>query len=163
MFNAAAHFALVDIALWECSLKRYLDYLPAVHDGHVNVYFRDGVRAQVAEGETPEGSVGKFLRAFITLGIRGVYRPDDSEQASESREDVTENVLFEIEATFLVLYAITKEPAAEDLKNFARLNCMHNAWPFWRQHVFDTLKRASLPQITLPFFQMNCGTGADED
>lgn len=154
VFDAAAYLTLVDIALWESSLKRYLDYAPAVHDDHISVYFRDGVRAELADAEAPDGSALRFLRAFVTLGTRGVYSPKGAEEPTESQTDETDNVLFEIDATFLVVYSIKKEPSPEDLRDFVRLNCMHNAWPFWRQHVFDALKRGSLPQIALPFFQM---------
>ncbi|MBL0039624.1 MAG: hypothetical protein IPP28_00945 [Xanthomonadales bacterium] len=66
------------------------------------------------------------------------------------REDP--NAIFIIEADFLVNYEIKSEIDEECIKAFADNNAAHNVWPFWRQHVFDTISRARLPHLDIPLF-----------
>ncbi len=84
-----------------------------------------------------------FLRTLVNLGLRSVISAVDEQP---------EIVLFTLEATFAVEYIVEKEPQPKDFQEFLEFNCVHNAWPFWRQHVFDTLKRASLPVPIIPLF-----------
>ena len=147
-FDASSHLQLVDIALYESSLKRTLDYLPGKHEEHISVQARRGVRAELLEAETVEGECANYLRAFVSMGMRGIFI-----DPSDASLDLEENVIFEIDATFAVLYLVKQAPADNALDAFIRFNCVHNAWPFWRQHVFDALKRGSLPMVAVPFFQ----------
>lgn len=100
-------------------------------------------RAQVLTAEFEDLDDAKdMLRAFIKLGVRSVFQ--------DGQKD--EKVLFTLEATFSVDYFLIKRPTDEELEDFVKFNCVHNVWPFWRQHVYDTLKRASLPVPVIPFF-----------
>jgi len=67
-------------------------------------------------------------------------------------DDAPEVALYTLEATYAVDYIVISAPEREDLNRFIEFNCPHNAWPFWRQHVYDTLKRASLPVPAIPLF-----------
>lgn len=146
-WDATEHLELLDVYLWENSFKRFLDYQPGLHENHIVVLTRQGIKAEILEAESKQGQKSDCLRALISLGTRGVFAPDDSPRTDE------ESVLFEIEATFAAIYIIVKQPADDDIQDFVKFNCVHNVWPFWRQHVFDTLKRASLPQIVVPLFR----------
>ena len=141
-FDPTEHFALNDIALWTTSLRRDGEYQSAIHDGKTVVQTMSSTSAEVVTVvfEGVEGSM-EVLRAYVNLGVRSVYR--------DGKQEV---VLFTLEATFMVEYAIAKTPAENDLTRFVELNCIHNVWPFWRQHVYDTLKRASLPVPVIPLF-----------
>jgi hypothetical protein len=145
-----------DIALWETSLKRFLDYQPAQHQGRVVVLNRRGARAELLDAEDAEGQHSTVLRAIISLGMRGVVLPDDAAPDREYPDD--ETVVFQIEADFAVTYEVLKAPNDEQLADFVRFNCTHNVWPFWRQHVYDTLKKASLPLVAVPLFQGRAST-----
>ena len=144
------HFEMQDISLWETSLKRFLEYQPGVHEGNLTVLSRRTVQAELIEASDAKGESAEFLRGLVTLGTRAVYVPaGDVRDAAVSSDDVA---LFELEATFAVTYTVKSMPTQQKLEDFINWHCVHNAWPFWRQHVYDTLKRASLPLISIPFF-----------
>jgi hypothetical protein len=153
------HFQLQDIALWECKLERFLDYQPGIHhEDHIRVQTRRTVGADMLEAVDAKGERAEYLRALVTLATRAVLAPIEAEAPSQSSSD--HPVLFEVEATFAVVYQVTHQPTEEQLDAFVSFNCVHNAWPFWRQHVYDTLKRASLPVLTVPLFMGNKPTGS---
>lgn len=149
-WDPKGYLQMEDIALWETSLKRYLEYQPGLHAEHVTIQARRGVRAEFLEAEDQANNEENYLRALVTLAIRGVFTPPDFDPSHEISDE--ESVLFELEATFAVVYLMIKQPPKERLDHFIRFNCVHNAWPFWRQHVYDTLKRASLPVPNVPLF-----------
>jgi len=94
-----------------------------------------------AEGDGHETT--DLLRVLVTLGIRVVFAEQERGEAAP---------LHTIEATFAVEYIVLKEFSEKQFKNFCDFNCVHNVWPFWRQHVYDTLKKASLPVVAVPFY-----------
>lgn len=147
VFNPVGYLALQDIALWSTKLERETDYQPGVHDGHIVVQSRRGGRAELIEALLEDSSTSQIFRAFVELGLRVVYRDPASESSDAKRQ-----VLFTLEATFAVSYEIEKLPSEKELQEFGEFHCTHNVWPFWRQHVYDTLKRASLPLVQIPFF-----------
>jgi hypothetical protein len=145
----ADYLVLNDIALWQTSFSREGEYEPARHSGKlVNQTFQS-VRPEFYEvvtsdkagsGDKEESSM--MMRVLVTLGVRAVCKDDHEE----------EKVLHQLETTFAVDYFVIQEPDMDDLKGFVDFNCIHNAWPFWRQNVFDTFKKASLPVPSVPFF-----------
>jgi hypothetical protein len=143
VFQPADYFTLHDICLWSTSLKREAEYEPECHDGKCIVqtmrsFSVDHYRATLDKGEDED-----LLRVLVTLGLRTVTKEE---------KDVPEKVLHALEATFAVEYFVNKQPDEENFRQFVEFNCLHNAWPFWRQHVYDTLKRASLPVPAVPLF-----------
>lgn len=146
-FDPTEYFFLNDIALWTTSLRREGEYRPSIHDGKTALQTMRSTSAEVVTVEFDgfEETV-EVLRAYVSLGVRSVYRHGENE-----------TVIFTLEATFMVEYAISKQPAEEDLAQFVEFNCIHNVWPFWRHHVYDTLKRASLPVPIIPLFSGRVG------
>ena len=148
-FDPTKHFVLNDIKLWSCSLSRDGDYQHHLHEGKcVLQSFRKATpeffRAEV-EGE--EGSP-VLLRVLVDLGVRSVFERGDDLGTTDGEE---EDVLYTVEATFAADYFVVEPPeSAEHLRAFVDLNAVHNVWPFWRQHVVDTLRRASLPVPSVP-------------
>lgn len=82
-----------------------------------------------------------MLRVYVDLGIRSVCREADVEEA-----------LYTLDAVFAVDYYVLATPTKEQFDAFVSFNSVHNVWQFWRQHVYDTLKRASLPVPAVPLF-----------
>lgn len=41
----------------------------------------------------------------------------------------------------------------KEVEEFASFNSVHNAWPFWRQHVFQTINNAHLPSLDIPLMK----------
>jgi len=80
-----------------------------------------------------------LLQVMVTLGTRVV--------AGEEEEGPE---IFKIEAEFLAEYGVGHCPSDEAVKAFAEYNAVHNVWPFWRQHVFDMVRRARLPDLEIP-------------
>lgn len=145
-FDATEFFSLQDIALWSTSLRRDVDYQPALHDGKTIIQSMKSTKPEIISADTADqlgGESHDLLRAFVKLGVRSVFRDGD---------DAADAVLYTLEATYAVDYLILKVPESEDFTRFVDMNCLHNAWPFWRQHVYDTLKRASLPVPVVPLF-----------
>lgn len=98
------------------------------------------VSAAVGEAEIGSGKV-RLFQATVSFGTRVV---------TSSGDEKKELVLFLIEADFLVEYEISGDVPEDALKAFAQFNCIHNAWPFWRQHVYDVAQRGRLPHLDIP-------------
>lgn len=146
-WNPKDFLAIQDICLWSSTFSRHLEYQAGVHGGRTVQQERRGVEGQQLEVTDIDGEVFDVLRALVSLGTRSVYVAEGSENPDDSA-----GVLYEIVATFAVSYKVVKPPPEEELQQFFQFNCIHNVWPFWRQHVFSTLKSASLPLIEVPFF-----------
>ncbi|MBB3799030.1 hypothetical protein FHY17_003306 [Xanthomonas arboricola] len=144
-FQPTKHFVLNEICLWTTSLSRENDYDPGKHDGKCSA--QTYKRAEPSfyqvnvEGEDDDLIL---LRVLVDLGVRTVFKGGDDSPGEE--------IIFQLEAVFAAEYFVTDPPSAEDFKAFVEFNCVHNVWPFWRQHVYDTLKRASLPVPTIPLY-----------
>ena len=146
-FDPGESLALQDIALWTTALTRPTRLEANLDAGDCTIQSMRGTSANVFTTELDgfEGPV-EVLRAYVTFGVRAVPKSDDSAEA-----------FYTFEATYAIDYVIQKMPAEKDLADFVAHNCVHNAWPFWRQHVYDTLKRASLPVPTIPLFSGKSG------
>jgi hypothetical protein len=94
----------------------------------------------------------KELQVKVEFGTRFIYL-----EAGSTPEDLTQDSknLAVIEATFVVEYEILGEIDENALKAFSEINAVHNAWPFWRQHVFDVKQRARLPtSVEVPLLSL---------
>ena len=86
----------------------------------------------------------RILRAYVQLAVFGI----DADEQSEVK-----NALFTIRGEYRVDYLEIRELTEVELDAFTQFNSVHNVWPFWRQHVYETISKASLPRITIPFFR----------
>jgi hypothetical protein len=131
---------LRDIQLFNCRFDRPTLVFPEAEPTARQEHMR-GVRFIAGEAEL-EGRTVKVLQILVKLGTRVVadVQSDDPE------------VYFLIEAEFQVEYEMTGELDEKALATFANLNGVHNVWPFWRQHVYDIVQRARLPQLDIPLF-----------
>lgn len=136
-------FFLNDISLWDCSLRRDREFRWGEHTAEscATQTFRS-VDTQLLEVEVHDEAERKImLRALVKLGVRMV--PNDQEDPDP---------IYTLEATFCADYFVLSPPPEDVFAKFIEFNCIHNVWPFWRQHVFDTLKRASLPVPSVPLY-----------
>jgi len=61
-----------------------------------------------------------------------------------------------IEASFLLAYKIENFEGLtqEGFEQFANLNGIYNAWPYWREFVQNTIVRMGLPSLSIPVFRI---------
>lgn len=140
-----------DIALWETKLKREIEY-PDIAPSSIRFQEMRGVRVDSVEATSDDGSSVDILKMFVSLGVRCRAVRPLSEGEAQDRDESDSSVLFTLEATFAVDYVVLDALAENEVTEFAQFNAVHNVWPFWRQHVFDMLKKASLPVPEVPFF-----------
>lgn len=163
-FDPTKCLKLQDIALWDSHLVRFVAY-PTLDQGQrIGYQSMRGVRVDLAGMLGDDGEEIDILKVFVSLGIRCVVSreasndevPEEESRADrnddENDSDVEEIVLYALEATFSVDYEILETMPEEQVSSFANFNSVHNVWPFWRQHVYETLKKASLPVPEVPFF-----------
>lgn len=132
-----------DLYRWESKFERGIEFQSEIHLGHVQLQSRQSVEPEFLDAQTSGGEDIKILRTKVTLGIRATYAGEEGTEPA---------LLHLIEATFAVEYIVLREIDEKQINSFCEFNCIHNVWPFWRQYVYDTLKSASLPVISVPFF-----------
>lgn len=142
----ADYLQINDLYRWDSKFERGIEYQSDVHLGRVKLQSRHSVEPELLDAETEEGERVKVLRTKVTLGIRATFA---------DHEGAKPELLHLVEATFAVEYLVLRPIDEEQIQSFSKFNCIHNVWPFWRQYVFDTLKSASLPVISVPFFPGN--------
>jgi len=146
-FDPQEHLSLHDIFLWESSFSRHEEYLPQVHAGKCVPQSFHTCEPSLYKAQFSDGDEELILRVLVELGVRAVYRDEESEPV--------EKVLYSLEATYAAEYIVHRAPEAEDLRAFIEFNCVHNVWSFWRQHVMDLLRQSNLPVPVVPFFPGN--------
>ncbi len=70
-------------------------------------------------------------------------------------QDVTKKVM-DLSAVLELSYRLSKEVALtpKQLKAFANINALYNAWPYWRELVQTTTARMGLPRLVVPVFRI---------
>ncbi|HEY4212202.1 MAG TPA: hypothetical protein VGM84_12020 [Steroidobacteraceae bacterium] len=140
--QAIGALQLRDVMLNECNFRR--PTAPPESDKiQVQQLTKRNVTYVLGSADTEDRGPIRLLQVFVALGIRVADAADDG-------NDLT--VYFQIEADFMVEYEVTSELSEAAIKAFADVNSVHNVWPFWRQHVFDTVTRARMPHLNVPLF-----------
>ena len=69
----------------------------------------------------------------------------------------------ELRAKFGLSYGIPadEEFSSEELKAFADINAVFNAWPYWREWVQASLSRMGMPVLTVPVFRIRRPAAAE--
>lgn len=143
VLEALKHLRLKDIMLATSRFQRPSDELVAEGEKLLQQHKRAVGFSVGSVVEAEEEIEKRVFQVLVHLGTRVV---SDSIEQSEAAPH------FEIEAEFLVLYEMTGDIEEAALTAFANFNAVHNAWPFWRQHVFDIVQRGRLPQLEIPLF-----------
>ena len=135
---------LRDIVLHPSSLERDANIDPLLYPTHVRRKSKVKVSVDKVSFEDDEDDTIRILRAYVQLVVRGY---------NEDEEGAETDPLFTIQAEYRVDYLERKELTEYELDAFTQFNSVHNVWPFWRHHVYETVSKASLPRITIPFFR----------
>lgn len=71
-------------------------------------------------------------------------------------ESKTQKPVIFIDATFLLAYKIEnfERLTQKGFEQFANLNGIYNAWPYWREFVQNTVTRMGLPSLTIPVYRI---------
>lgn len=134
------YLKLENIYLWESKLERHTEFQAGLHSDHIRVQSRRGFEAEILDAKAQDDEKAELFRVKVTFGLRAVADQEYDEP------------LHSIEATFAVEYRIMRELPHDQMPKFIEFNCAHNVWPFWREHVFSTMRAASLPVFNVPFF-----------
>lgn len=138
---ATQSLKLRDIKLFESNFNRPVQIFDAEHPAARQERMR-GVQYVLGDVQLEDGELHKVVQFLVHFGTRVVADVEGSEPL----------VYFQIEAKFLVEYEITGQLDEDKIKAFADYNAVHNAWPFWRQHVYDIVQRSRLPHMDIPLF-----------
>lgn len=143
--SAIPHVKLRDIVLYEAHLTRG-EQPPDPLPKNALLQNLRGVEAAYTPIEDPKPDEGVgTLQVVVSLGVRML--PEQEKPESEDAK-----TLFSIEASYVVEYDCAVALDEEVIRDFANFNVVHNAWPFWRQHVHDVIDRARLPKVVIPLF-----------
>ena len=145
--RASRKLELRDIALHAMSLQRQADIDPCLYP--LSVESRSEIKTETEQLSFLDKDDEKIpvLRAFVELTLSGF----------EAGQDEEETLLFTVCAEYRVDYTIRDQLEDDEIQAFSEYNAVHNIWPFWRQHVSQTLSQANLPRITIPFFRQPPG------
>ena len=135
---------LRDIVLHTSSLERDDSIDPLLYPTTIRKKSEVKVSVDKVSFVDDEDDAIRILRAYVQLVVFGF----DGDEEGEETE-----ALFTIRAEYRVDYLEAKELTESELDAFTQFNSVHNVWPFWRQHVYETVSKASLPRITIPFFR----------
>ena len=71
-------------------------------------------------------------------------------------EGEPENQVLTINASFLLYYSVKdfEGLTKKGFEQFANLNGIYNAWPYWREFVQNTIARMGLPPLAIPVFRI---------
>lgn len=147
--SATDKLHISDVVLHESSLFRNNNVDPiAVLAMDIRQQNKLEFRAEDVEYDG-ENKSHKLFRVYVDFGVRAIY-VDEQENPPGDIEDEDEDVIFTIEATYRVDYFLKGDLSNEEAEEFSKYNAVHNAWPFWRMHVFNIIKLALLPQLNIP-------------
>lgn len=76
-------------------------------------------------------------------------------EAREATSGELGAIVADLSATFQLMYSLPDEFAAADscFEQFAAVNGVYNAWPYWRELVQTSTGRIGLPGVVLPVFR----------
>jgi preprotein translocase subunit SecB len=71
-------------------------------------------------------------------------------------EDKTKEPVVLIDVSFILAYKIDNFQGLtqKGFEQFANLNGIYNAWPYWREFVQNTIIRMGLPSLSIPVFRI---------
>jgi len=71
-------------------------------------------------------------------------------------ESKTQKPVILMDASFLLAYKIENFEGLtqKGFEQFANINGIYNAWPYWREYVQNIIARMGLPSLTIPVFRI---------
>lgn len=155
-WDPSESLSLQDIALWDSTFKRVVEYQDGLHSKLLTAQSKRGVTVEMLDVEDASGRKSEVLRVLVHLGVRATFsdsaKHPEAQAGTDEDSEASFSILHYVEATFSASYLVKQELTQRQISEFATFNAVHNVWPFWREHVYSTLKNASLPLIEVPFF-----------
>lgn len=151
--NAIKKLEFRDIVLHTSRLERDKDQEPILYPTSIRQTAEHEVvtdRLFFLDADEDEVEILRTYIRFLTSGFKV-----SADNGEETRTEASP--LFSIEAEYRVDYLVLSELSDEEIGEFSRYNAVHNAWPFWRQHVYQMVSNAKLPRVTIPFFRRDSG------
>jgi hypothetical protein len=154
ILSASDKLDLLEIALHSFSLVRNENYDPEIYPDNMEQQSKLSVQGEVFSYVLDSGDSDsvdqeqEIFRAFVNLGVRGI----DSDESLTTADDES-IVCFTLEAVFRIDYLMHAELSDEEANAFLEFNSVHNAWPFWRQFVFQAVNSAKLPNLNIPLMK----------
>ena len=142
--RAQAKLELRDIVLHTSSLERSHDVEPLLYPTRIRQESEVKVSVDRVSFVDDENDPVRILRAYVQLLVLALDKDDHGKKAQK---------LFSIRGMYRVDYLEEKKLTQNELDAFTQYNAVHNVWPFWRQHVYETVSRANLSRITIPLFR----------
>ncbi len=140
--RAARKLELRDVALHTSSLTRNKKVDPSLYPYSIDKDTTIQVKSEELSFTDESNENISILRSFINFELVGFPRGESPSQK-----------LFTINTVYRVDYEIVKALTTEEIKEFSTFNTVHNAWPFWRQHIHYISNNAQIPRITIPLFR----------
>ncbi len=124
---------LEDVRLIECQCSQQ----PCLTKGKKAFNIEHSAQAQI-------DSVGGYLLVIAKFLFEGFT------------EGQMDKPVVKIEASFLLTYKLDNFEGLTKagFKQFADMNGVYNAWPYWREFVQNTIARMNLPTLTIPVFRI---------
>jgi len=146
--RAAKKLDLRDISLHSSSFTRNDEADPALYPHSIEKVTKIQVRSDELSFKDINDKEILIFRVFVNFDLIGFVTEESSVKN-----------LFSINTVYRIDYAMAKVLTAEEMREFSLFNTVHNAWPFWRQHIHYIATNANLPRITIPLFR---NTGANK-
>ena len=147
--RAQANFAIQDVYICDASLwaDRSYDPATAISDSNVQFKLSPTNECQIIAFVPPIKNVRYLVRYFVGTGLRILKADANPEKPDITRDDL----LVEIQATFIARYAVNSEdqPTESMLAAFND-NAVHHVWPYWREFLQDAALRLRVPPVMLP-------------
>lgn len=158
--KAQKSFAIQDVYLCDASVWANRKYDPGTPiQSSAQFKINPTNDCQVDELQPAQNNIRFVVRYFVGTGLR-ILGPG----ADPLDENVTrDNLIADIEATFVVRYAVLSQdqPTAAMLAAFND-NAVHHVWPYWREFLQATTMRLRVSPVVLPMRVVAQATSADQ-
>lgn len=144
--RAISNLQLLTIKLHTSNLQRLDEFIDDESKEGFRFQYMSTVRAISLDSFNSKRKKFEILRVFPKFGVRAV----SCDKKMKVKKPI--KVVFQIEAEFRADYLVRAPLPEAAVKEFSEYNAVYNAWPFWREHVFDIAARAQLPNIDIPLF-----------
>lgn len=145
--STADKIKLKNIVLNNSKLLRNDNIDPLMYPKKMQQQNMYSVYAEEITYESDDGSLDIF-RVYVNFGARAVELNDDMDSEIDDPK-----ILYNIEASYRLDYELLQSLSKEEANEFSKFNSVHNAWPFWREHVYTTLRSADLPMLNIPLMK----------
>jgi hypothetical protein len=153
--KAQKSFLIQDVYISEASLwaDRTIDPSSMVAaPSHVQFKLSPTTNCETILLDPPVNNIRYLVRYLLGTGLRILKSSADPANLNITRDDL----LVEIQTTFVVRYAVVPEQEAPTPEMITAFNehAVHHVWPYWREFLQAAALRLRVPPIILPMHFM---------